>query len=379
MRFSLRSRMSIIFSLIALASIIGGFLFFMEARSSIQMAKAKGLAYSSLSPIQKRLLDGLVSSNLDDPPQTNVATRSNYIPTSDDGCPQNRGDNIKVNQDCLNITDTDLQGRGQAQNETSIAQDTFNPNHVIATYNDYRRGDSTCGVSYSLNGGGIWTDATLPNGYTRGTAFGGVVRQYWQASGDPSVAWDTKGNAYYSCLTFMRGPGTTNNPDLSSAIYVYRSTGNFGASWNFPGHPVIETSNTNPAVLEDKPYMTVDNHAGSKFQDRIYVTWTRFAADGTAYIFEVHSSDYGQSFSSPVLVSADSSLCTYTFGDFGVPTPHGRCNENQFSDPFIGPDGALYVAYDNFNTVSPTSSKSDNHYQVLLSKSTDGGASFSAP
>ena len=31
--------------------------------------------------------------------------------------------NIKVNQNCLNVTDTDLQGRGQAQNETSLAID----------------------------------------------------------------------------------------------------------------------------------------------------------------------------------------------------------------------------------------------------------------
>ncbi len=377
MRFSLRSRMSIVFSLVALISIIGGFMVFMGTGASTNRALAKGLAFNDLKPIQKRLLDGLVSSELN-PPQiaadTKAATR-NYFPTSDDGCPQNRGDNIKVNQNCLNITDTNLQGRGQAQNETAIAQDAFNPNHIVATYNDYRRGDSTCGVSYSLNGGGIWTDATLPNGFTRGKAFGDVARQYWQASGDPSVAWDSKGNAYYSCLAFMRGPGTTNNPDLSSAVYVYRSTGNFGASWNFPGRPAIETFNTNPAVLEDKPYMAVDNHVGSPFQDRIYVTWTRFAADGTAYIFEVHSSDYGQSFSSPVLVSKTSPLCTFTFG---LPTPNGACNENQFSDPFTGPDGALYVAYDNFNAVS-TSSTSDNHFQVLLSKSVDGGASFSAP
>ena len=43
--------------------------------------------------------------------------------------------------------------------------------------------------------------------------------------------------------------------------------------------------------------MTVDNHVGSPFQDRIYVTWTTFAADGTAYIYEAYSSDYGEHFS----------------------------------------------------------------------------------
>jgi hypothetical protein len=172
----------------------------------------------------------------------------------------------------------------------------------------------------------------------------------------------------------MRGPGTTNNPDLSSAVYLYRSTGNGGASWSFPGTPVIEDRDFTGATLIDKPLMTVDNHAGSPFQDRIYVTWTNFAADGTAYIYEAHSSNYGRTFSSPVVVSTTSSLCPNTYG---LATLHGNCNENQFSDPFTGSDGNLYVAYNNYN--NSLSGPNDNHNQFLLSKSTDGGASFSAP
>ncbi len=104
------------------------------------------------------------------------------------------------------------------------------------------------------------------------------------------------------------------------------------------------------------------------------MTWTLFAADGTGYIYEVHSDDYGQTFSSPVVVSTTSSLCANTFG---VPTPQGTCNENQFSDPFTGPNGTLYVAYANFN--NSTTGSSDNHNQILLTRSTDGGQTFSAP
>ena len=80
-----------------------------------------------------------------------------------------------------------------------------------------------------------------------------------------------------------------------------------------------------------------------------------------------------ETFSSPVLVSSDSSLCPVTFG---IPTPNCNCNENQDSDPFTGPDGALYVAYNNYNNAV---NRNDNRNQVLLVKSTDGGASFSAP
>jgi hypothetical protein len=214
-------------------------------------------------------------------------------------------------------------------------------------------------------------------GFTRGTAFGGVARQYWQAGGDTSVAWDTKGNAYFDCQMFMRGPGTTNNPDQSSAVYVFRSTQNNGGSWNFPGRPVVEANVSGTATglpLEDKPYMTVDNHKGSPFQDRVYVTWTLFAADGTAYIYEEHSADYGETFSAPVLVSKSSSLCTNTYG---LPTPNGPCNENQDSQPFTGPDGSLYVVYTNYN--NSVSSATDNHNQMLIVKSKDGGATFSTP
>jgi hypothetical protein len=340
-------------------------------------AAVHGLSLHGLSKSQKRHLSGFASfeAGIGVPAQAPRArTQARMSNAGVSLCPSNFGPNVLVNQNCLNVTDPDLQGRGQAQNETAIAQNPNNPSQIVAGFNDYRRGDGTCGTAFSGNGGSNWADSTMPNGFTRGTNFGGVARQYWQASGDTSVAWDSRGNAYYACQVFMRGPGTTNNPDTSSAVYVFRSTGDAGASWNFTGHPAIETFDTTGTILNDKPYMTIDNSPTSPFRDRIYVTWTLFAADGTAYIYEVHSDDYGQTFSSPVVVSTTSSLCANTFG---VPTPQGTCNENQFSDPFTGPDGALYVAYANFN--NSTTSSRDNHNQVLLTKSTDGGHTFSAP
>ncbi|MGB9182493.1 MAG: hypothetical protein WCB67_00375 [Solirubrobacteraceae bacterium] len=72
----------------------------------------------------------------------------NYFPSASGECPSRLGDNIKVNQNCLNISDPDLQGRSQANNETSIAQDPFSPNHLVASDNNYIRGDGTCGAHY---------------------------------------------------------------------------------------------------------------------------------------------------------------------------------------------------------------------------------------
>jgi hypothetical protein len=341
-------------------------------------AAVRGLSQHGMSKSEMRHLSGFASfeAGIGVPakaPAARANARMSNVGVS--LCPRNFGSDVLVNQNCLNVSDPDLQGRAQAQNETAIAQNPLNPSQMVAGFNDYRRGDGTCGTAFSSNGGSSWTDSTMPNGFTRGTSFGGVARQYWQAGGDPSVAWDSRGNAYYSCQVFMRGPGTTNNPDLSSAVYVFRSTGDAGASWNFTGHPAVETFNSNPNVLTDKPYMTIDNNPNSPFRDRIYVTWTQFAADGSAYIYEVHSDDYGQTFSSPVVVSTTSStLCTANPASGG--TPQGTCNNNQFSDPFTSPDGTLYVAYANYNN---TVTGNDNRNQVLLTKSTDGGQTFSAP
>ena len=297
----------------------------------------------------------------------------------------------------------------QANNETSIAYDPNNPNTMIASANDYRRGDGNCYTSYTGDGGRTWQDSTVPTGFTRGQVANvvdfGASRQYWGGGGDTSVAFDTKGNGYLSCQLFNRGRPTTNNADTSSALVVYRSTQNGGASWNFPGRYVRASADVTGAGIApflDKQLMTVDNHVGSPYQDRIYVSWTEFASDGSAFIYEAYSADYGETFSPPKLVSTTSPLCIQTFGAGTVATTgeNSTCNENQFSQPFTGPDGNLYIVYANFNnSVSaggPTdpdagggsdgagasanaATPADNRNQMLLSKSIDGGNTFSPP
>src|SRR2546421_5562846 len=138
-------------------------------------------------------LSGFASFELDPANAANQHRPASYFPRGSDQCPTNLSSNIKVNANCLNISDVELSGRGQAQNETAALQDPFNPNHIIATYNDYRRGDGNCYGSYSTDKGRTWNDTTIPMSFTRGPAFGGL-REYWQAGGDTSIGWDTKGN-----------------------------------------------------------------------------------------------------------------------------------------------------------------------------------------
>jgi hypothetical protein len=348
---------------------------------------------------QERLLSGFASFELAHSGNNsdNNATQKpdNYFTRGSDACPNNISSNIKVNQNCLNLSDPDLQGRGQAQNEESIKVDPNNTNHIVASYNDYRRGDGTCGSSYSLDGGRTWNDSTVPNNFVR-SIVPGTAREYMEAGGDTSVDWDSKGNVYLSCQLFQRGSPTTPNRDNSSGFWVYRSTQNNGASWNFTGRPVAFTNNAggNFLPLEDKQFLAVDHNAtacdasvtlapGSTasgapctpFQDRVYITWTEFAPNGSAFIWESYSSDYGEHFSPRHLVSLNSPLCPNAYGI----DPANTCNENQFSQPFVGRDGALYVIYSNFNNSETFGTTPDNRNQILLSKSLDGGNSFSAP
>src|SRR6266567_1970450 len=86
MRFSLRSKVSIVFSAIAL---VAGFLFmFIGAGASTHTAKANGLSYSQLSKIQQRLLDGFAALELN---PNNALTRKpnakGFSLSQADSCP----------------------------------------------------------------------------------------------------------------------------------------------------------------------------------------------------------------------------------------------------------------------------------------------------
>jgi hypothetical protein len=362
-----------------------------------------------LTDLQERLISGFAAFELGktgNDGSSSGAKPDSYFPRGSGDCTNNISSNIKVNQNCLNLTDADLQGRAQAQNEEFIKVDPNSSNHIVASYNDYRRGDGTCGASWSTDGGRTWNDSTVPNGFVRGDNINRAPRDYLQASGDTSVDWDSKGNAYLSCQMFKRGRATTGDPEQSSGLYVFRSTQNGGASWNFPARPVTETpprsgctpggggtagcGQTSFLPLEDKQFMAVDHNAAkcpagqatatpgascSPFQDRVYVTWTEFAPTGTAFIYLSYSSDYAEHFSPRHLVSINSPLCV---NDYGVGAGN-NCDANQFSQPFVGPDGVLYVIFNNYNNVETFGNTPDNRNQILISRSFDGGDTFEVP
>jgi hypothetical protein len=265
---------------------------------------------------------------------------------------------VTVNQDTA----------GAPQNETAIAVDPNNPNRIVAGANDYvsrtwsctvggtpcsALGEGFSGTYFSNDGGHTWC-CTSSDPAHLGTLIPGVEHLTggpYDAGGDPSVAFDSRGTVYYAGLGFDR----TSAPNT---VTVSRGTFGGGGSLSWSA-PTLINPTTSPSTLNDKEWIAVDNNTTSTFRDRIYVTWTRFlfnASNGSyvqSPIAFVSSSDGGQTFTAPKLIS-------------------GNVLYSQGSRPVVGPDGALYVFWDGATRLAATDS-------TWMVKSTDGGATWSAP
>ncbi len=220
------------------------------------------------------------------------------------------------------------------QNEPSVALNPSDPQQLVAGANDQLSTRDWLAVYSSLDGGITWTNGQIP---TTGTLGG------FQEASDPAVSFSQNGTLYYSGVAFNvdRRSGTA----VDGTIFVSKSADD-GST--FPLITIVASgSNRISGIFNDKPYLGVDETTGL-FAGRVYVSWTRFTSASTSDIVVAYSNDGGRSFSSPVPVST-SFL-------------------NQGSVPVVGPDGTLYVVWNDLSNL-----------QVMEAKSTDGGVSFSGP
>ncbi len=255
------------------------------------------------------------------------------------------------------------------QNETAIAVDPNNPQRLVAGANDYVTGTWACTLSggapcsslgdgysgsyFSNDGGNTWCcNSSDPSNI--GTLIPGVehlVGGQYDAGGDPAVAFDSRGNVYYAGLGF-------NRDSAPNTVTVNKGTfdSNGQLSWSAP---TFINQTTSPATLNDKEWIAVDTNTGSKFRDRVYVTFTRFLfnpANG-AYvqspIMAAYSADGGKTFSSPQIVT-------------------GNVLYGQGSNVVVGPNGTVYVFWDGSTRLATLDS-------IWMVKSTDGGVTWSKP
>jgi hypothetical protein len=253
-------------------------------------------------------------------------------------------------------------------NEPQIAVDPANPLHMIASSNDY---GSCCDEFYTtFDGGATWATGNMST--ERPNAQG-------PTGSDPVTAFDSKhGVALHASLNYFFGHGFTQT--CRGDLVVSPSTDG-GLTWSLP--VIVDQGlgcDLSPAQqFNDKEWITVDNNPASKFYGRAYVTWTHYDFQRGEFvrapIFESHSDDGGTHWSASQEISgANASLCTVQFTGAG-----GQCDEDQGSVPTVGPDGTVYVAFENSQNAALSEPGEEGDSQYLVVSSTNGGASWSRP
>lgn len=219
------------------------------------------------------------------------------------------------------------------QSETFITINSSHPKSLGAGSNEIFR--LPMRGYFSSDSGSSWGGVDLPlppslSG-TNDTRFGS----------DPSLAFDTQGNLFYSYIVVFFGNGSGVN---GSEMAVARSLDG-GQTYPFTNFFSFASGSDH---FNDKPMITTDTSLTSPFRDHVYVAWDASSGGSTAGGIRVgSSSDHGQNF-------------TITRAD----TPSGP-SHSIGAVPFTGPYGELYVAW------------SDNKARTIaFNRSLDGGTTW---
>jgi hypothetical protein len=232
----------------------------------------------------------------------------------------------------------DISNEATPQSETSIAIDPGKPSVIVAGSNeivcDPMRG------YFSSDGGSKWGAVNLPLPpplSTNGQDFGS----------DPGVAWDTLGNVFYSYIVVFFN--RTFKGVQGSEMAVARS-GDFGQTWT----ATFFNLNSGNGKFNDKPMIAVDTNPGSPHLNSVYVAWDNASpkngkSSDNDVVLVSSSTDHGVTFSAPVAASPSQGGPAAVIG----------------ADPFVAPDGTLFVAWQD--SINPA---------IRESSSNDGGATF---
>src|SRR5713101_7423783 len=158
------------------------------------------------------------------------------------------------------------------QNEPSLAQNPTKPLNLIAGSNDeiglpactnttpsscpFAPGVSVSGFYASFDGGKSWPC----QGLIDLSSFGSY------GFGDPSLTFDSRGNAYYGTLAFPVAGGP--------ADFFVAKSANGGCS--YPS--AARVSGSSPAINDDKDAVAADTSPASPFRDNVYAAWTKAVA-----------------------------------------------------------------------------------------------------
>lgn len=230
--------------------------------------------------------------------------------------------------------------------EEEIASDPNNYKNLLAMISDFSQngGFNTSKWAFSSNGGTSWKQNFVP----RSGGFPVTSDNHiWQANSDPVTAIDKLGNAYLANLYLQ---ADSNGNVTNDGYYVCVATLKSGPNFTKSGCHAVRTTLTKTTVLEDKPWIAVDNSTSS-FSGNVYATWTHFTATSDMIFFS-RSTNHGVTWSKAIQIN-----------------PSSQNGAIQGSQVAVGPKGEVYVSYELFTGTGATGVHE-------VAKSTNGGVSF---
>lgn len=220
------------------------------------------------------------------------------------------------------------------QSETYITVNSARPNMLAAGSNEIFR--LPMRGYFSPDGGSTWggVDLPLPAAKGNGVTFGS----------DPSLAFDSRGNLFYSYIVVFVGNGNGIN---ATAMAVAHST---DGGRTYPQFTVFSQEGGS-GHFNDKPMITADANPSSPFRDSVYVAWDAAAGGSTGGgVRLARSTDHG---------------ATFTTVRVDDPRGPGRAIG---AVPFVGPNGEVYVAWNDFAANA-----------IAFNRSLDGGVTWGTP
>jgi hypothetical protein len=255
------------------------------------------------------------------------------------------------------------------QNEPAVAVDPRNTSVLLGSSNDYcgvyNRGIAAgavgpiwLGYYRSLNGGSSWTSSLVPGYPDDASPYAALSRARTASAGDPVIAWDAHGRAFFGSETSGDPAGTAKT---FGDVFVarFRNPGGADAAdttkdgLEYYGTTVVAHGSSAPnllGVFHDKTSIEADR-TGGRCDGNVYFSWSRFNGNGANAVYFVRSTDHGVTFSSPMKLSAS-------------------LKSLQFPDISVTHNGNVYVTFRSFTTVGPSTDA------IYIVKSTDCGQTF---
>jgi len=264
-------------------------------------------------------------------------------------------------------------------NETPVAVDPTNPDHLLAGSNDYFinfTGATTqvrvpTGFFISFDGGRTWIDGQIPMG--NGASSG---------NGDPAPAFDARfGTAHMAQLSAAQGAGSPNAGHIDVSV---STSSDGGVTWRPPVTVAVGHASLGPSadgVFLDKEWLVADNYPSSPHYGRLYLSWDQLEFSKGAFLRSPvvlsYSDDAGKSWTRPVEISGSNpTFCTANQGPVG---PAGACDESFFSYGAVRPNGDVVVGFMNQQHSAAWESATEFEDQILTVTSHDGGVTWASP